>query len=191
MIADLDLTPTLIKKFGAKKRTIGRYSVSDLYAIQAGWITKENFLSPEPPDFEAVKRMWNGTITHDFIEGMLDREKCERKVVYPYKDIEVVGKADYLHNENELWDFKTSAKEMYEVKPWYRLQLLAYCSMFKRSRGIIYQPIIGDEKILLKFIGDVQRDDGEFERVLESLYKFHIRLVTYDYEQKNKQSPLI
>ena len=54
---DIDITEKLRDKFGPKKRTIGRYSVSDLYAIKAGWLTLETYLTPVPPDFEAIKKM--------------------------------------------------------------------------------------------------------------------------------------
>ena len=174
---DIDLTPELLKRYGEKRLTIGRYSVSGIYAIFAGWTKPEDFFIPSKNDFTGIKRMWAGTINHDFIESMLPKDKCEIKVEYKYKDIVIVGKADYLPNDDEVWDFKTSDTIMDKSKPWANHQIKMYCSMFKREQGLLFQPVINNEKFILKHIGTVKRDDEWFMGQCEKLYKFHEKLL--------------
>ena len=174
---DIDLTPKLLEKFGTKHNKIGRYSVSGIYAIFAGWTKPEDYFRVGYNDFVGIKRMWAGVINHDFIESLLEKEKCEIKVVYQYKDIEIVGKADYLPNEDEVWDFKTSDQVLDKAKPWAEHQIRFYCSMFKRKIGRLYQPILSGDRYILKHLGAVERDDSWFERECEKIYKFHQKLV--------------
>lgn len=174
---DIDLTPRLLEKFGTKTRKIGRYSVSDIYAILAGWTKPEHFFEPQMNDFIGIKRMWAGVINHDFIESLLEKEKCEQKIVYPYKDIEIVGKIDYLPNDEEVWDFKTSDEVMTALKPWSGHQLRMYCTMFNRKIGRIYQPILMNDRYVLKHLGMVERDDNWFREQCEKLYQFHLGLL--------------
>ena len=174
---DVDLTPRLIEKFGTKTRKIGRYSVSDIYAILAGWTKPEHFFEPQYNDFVGIKRMWAGVINHDFIESLLEKEKCEQKIVYKYRDIEIVGKIDYLPNEDEVWDFKTSDEVMTKMKKWSEHQIKFYCSMFNRKIGRIYQPILENNRYILKHMGTVGRDDIWFKGECEKLYRFHEKLI--------------
>lgn len=174
---DIDLTPKLIERFGTKTRRIGRYSVSDIYAILAGWTKPEHFFEPQINDFVGIKRMWSGVINHDFIESLLEKEKCEQKIVYKYKDIEIVGKIDYLPNDEEVWDFKTSDGVMDKMKPWSGHQIRMYCSMFNRKFGKIYQPVLSDNRYVLKHLGTVERNDFWFQGECEKLYSFHEKLV--------------
>lgn len=180
---DIDLTPHLIQKFGTKTRKIGRYSVSDIYAILAGWTKPEHFFEPQINDFVGIKRMWAGVINHDFIESLLEKDKCEQKVVYKYKDIEIVGKIDYLPNDEEVWDFKTSDSVANKAKPWALAQVKMYCSMFNRKIGRIYQPVLSNNRYILKHLGVVERSDIWFKNECEKLYQFHEQLVEM---QKNR-----
>lgn len=174
---DIDLTPRLIQKFGTKTRKIGRYSVSDIYAILAGWTKPEHFFEPQFNDFEGIKKMWAGVINHDFIESLLEKEKCEQKIVYKYKDIEIVGKIDYLPNDEEVWDFKTSDGVMEKAKPWALEQVKMYCTMFNRKTGRIYQPILSGNRYVLKHLGSVERSDDWFNDICRKLYCFHEKLI--------------
>lgn len=175
---DIDLTPKLSEKFGKKYRKVGRYSVSDLYAIQAKWLTPETWLHPEPVDFLGLTRMWNGIIVHEKIQMLYPKECCEVKVEYKYKDIILVGKCDYIPKDSEeIWDFKSSEKVMEKMKPWAQNQIKCYNSMFERRIGKIYQPIIKDDKLILKDCGTTERDDVWFEKQLEALYRFHEKVV--------------
>ena len=176
-IKDVDLTPRLIEKFGTKTHKIGRYSVSGLYAIFAGWTKPEHFFEPQTNDFDGIKRMWAGVINHDFIESLLEKDKCEQKVVYKYRDIEIVGKIDYMPDDKEIWDFKTSDKVMDQAKPWAKHQIKCYLSMFNREIGKLYQPILSGDKYVLKHLGTVERDDIWFKGECQKLYRFHEKLI--------------
>ena len=174
---DIDITQKLLDRYETKYTKVGRYSVSMLYAIKAGWVKPEDFVVTKKNDWVGILRMWSGVMNHNFIESLLEKDKCEQKVEYPYKDIVVVGKADYLPDEENVWDFKTSDHTMDKAKPWHNHQLKMYCTMFKRKFGHIYQPVIRDKSVVLKHLGTVQRNDEWFEKELESLYIFHLRVL--------------
>lgn len=175
---DIDLTPALNNKLGKKYRTVGRYSISDMYAMGAGWLTPETWLHPEPVDFTGLMRMLSGIISHEKIQMLYPKECCEVKVEYKYKDIVIVGKCDYLPKDSmEIWDFKTSDKIMKTMKPWAKHQIKMYCTLFDREVGVIYQPLVKDEKFLLKDIGRVERDDDWAMREIEKLYQFHLKVL--------------
>lgn len=177
MNKNIDLTHRLIEKFGKKTNKIGRYSVSGIYAIFAGWTKPEDYFREQYNDFEGIKRMWSGVINHDFIESLLEKDKCEIKVVHKYKDIEIVGKIDYMPNDKEIWDFKTSDKVMDKAKPWAKHQIKMYLSMFNREIGKLYQPVLDGDKYILKFLGEEFRSDEWFEEQCIKLYSFHEKLV--------------
>lgn len=184
-MADIDITPMLQNKLGKKYRKVGRYSVSDLYAIQARWLTPETWLHPEAPDFKGLMNMLNGIIVHEKVQMLYKKELCEIKVEYKYKDIVLVGKCDYLpENSMEIWDFKTSMQIMEKMKPWAKHQIKMYCTMFEREVGKIYQPQIRGQALVLKDCGTVDRDDEWFMKELEKLYQFHLK-VKQIYEQEN------
>ena len=187
-MADIDLTTRLNDKLGKKYRKVGRYSVSDLYAIKANWLTPELFLHPEPVDFIGLMRMLSGIIIHEKIQMLYPKECCEIKKVFKYKDIEIVGKCDYLPPDpsDEIWDFKTSDKIMDKMKPWAKDQIKCYCTMFEREWGVIYQPLIKDEHLFLRDLGRVQRDDMWFIKRCEELYRFHERVVALQKQEENK-----
>lgn len=184
-MADIDITPMLQNKLGKKYRKVGRYSVSDLYAIQARWLTPETWLHPEAPDFRGLLNMWNGIIVHEKIQMLYPTECCEIKVEYKYKDIVLVGKCDYLPKDSdELIDFKTSMQVIEKKKPWSIHQIKCYLTMFNRKIGILYQPIVKGEKIILKDVGQTERDDIWFEKQLEALYRFHERVVALQKQEE-------
>lgn len=177
-MADLDLTELLQNKLGKKYRKVGRYSVSDLYAIQARWLTPETWLHPEPVDFTGLMNMLSGIIIHEKVQMLYPKECCEIKMEFKYKDIVLVGKCDYLPKESEeIIDFKTSKQIIEKKKPWSAHQIKMYCTMFERRKGILYQPIIKNQKLILKDVGQVERDDVWFMKEVEKLYQFHLKVV--------------
>lgn len=187
---DIDITELLMNKLGKKTRRVGRYNCSDLYAIKAGWLTPEKFLEGETPDFTGLMRMLSGIVLHEKIQMLLDKDACEIKVEYPYKDIVLVGKADYLppDKSTEVWDFKTSEKIMVKAKPWGLHQIKLYCTMFEKETGRIYQPVIEPgEKFVLKDRGGVTRDDEWFEKEMEFLYGFHQEVLKLKNEREKKE----
>ncbi len=194
IIKDIDITDLLHNKLGKKRRKIGRYNCSDLYAIKAGWLTPEKFLMGEEVDFLGLMRMLSGIIIHEKIQMLLEKDACEVKVEYPYQDIVLVGKADYLppSEPNEVWDFKTSEKIMDKAKPWGLHQVKMYATMFDKEVGVIYQPVIvrdGDDgKIILRDKGRVDRDDLWFEKEMGMLYSFHEKVKKLEKYYKNENS---
>lgn len=176
---DLDLTPLLTKRFAPYPRTLGRYSVSDIWAILSrNWKgerykSAHEWLHQSPPDLEGMLRMYNGIIQHEQVQGMLAKEKCEVKKVLPYKNLSIVAKADYLPDDPEGWEFKTSAEPLDKSKKWHDWQGRFYCTMFDRPVWAILQPVIKDSKLMLREIGRVERDDEWVYERLEELLEFH------------------
>lgn len=173
-MSDINLTPKFKVKMNARPRVRGRFNSSELWFINNGRITPEEWLHPTDRSVKELLTMWAGTGTHSQLEDLLGKEHSEKKIEFVYKDIVLVGKADYLPpNKNEVWEFKTSIKLMDKAKPWHLNQVGLYTSMFQKSIGKIYQPVQDDNGIYLKDLGTVKRDDVWFFRELEKLYVFH------------------
>lgn len=174
---DINLTPKLQQKMSSRSRIRGRYNASEMYFIVNGLTTPEEWLNPSEKEVKEMITMWNGIGTHNQIQDLLGDEYCEIKREFVYRDIVLVGKADYLPpKKNEVWEIKTSEKRMKEMKPWHRLQTMLYCTMFEKEVGVIYQPVKNIEGIYLKEIGRVIRDDNWFQEELKKLYLFHLEI---------------
>lgn len=173
LLNHIDLTPDLTKRYKPYPRKIGRYSASEAWSIINGFTTPEKWLNPEPPDFKGMMNMWNGIQGHESVQGLLDKAKCEQKQVFEYGEIQLVGKADYLPNAQEVWEFKTSLEAMTSAKPWHIHQVKLYCTMFKRPVGLVLQPVTTKDKFLLRELGRVNRDDDWFQEQLDKLVAFH------------------
>lgn len=175
----IDLTDNLMKSMKSYPRTLGRYNASEMYAIFAGWTTPETWIKPEERTSFETKRMWKGIWGHNQIQSLLKAELCERKVVYEYKDIKLVAKADYLPDGeyiNQIWEFKTNDDVLDKSKPWQDHQAKLYTKLFDRDKTVILQPIETESQIMLKIIGEVKRDDVWFEKQMEKLYEFHLKV---------------
>ena len=177
---DIDLTPLLKKRFAPYPRTIGRFSVSDIWAIcntnRDGERYKgvEEWLHNPEPDLEGMMRMYNGIIQHEQVQFMLKKELCEVKVEYPYKGLTIVAKADYLPDDEEGgWEFKTSDKVLEKSKTWHDWQSKIYCTLYERPTWSILQPIVSEGKLVLREIGDVKRDDAWVHKQFDNLLDFH------------------
>lgn len=172
---DIDLTPALLKKMNSRPRVRGRYNSSELYFITNGSITPEQWLNQPAREPKEILKMWAGVGMHNQLEDLLGKEHSEKKVEFVYKDIILVGKADFMppHKPNEVWEFKTSDRKMEAAKPWHGFQVKLYCTMFNKEFGVIYQPVKNDDGIYLKHLGTFGRDDGWFESEIEKLYEFH------------------
>lgn len=175
---DIDLRPYLRKKMKTRPRVRGRYNSSELYAITHGWVTPEQWLNPSDKTMSELLVMWNGIGMHSQLEDLLGTEHSEKKKEYVYKDIVLVGKVDYMPPEfpDDIWEFKTSAKTMDQMKPWAEFQIKLYCSMFEKKRGHVFQPVKDANGIYLKCLGTVERDDRWFKEELVKLYEFHQRV---------------
>lgn len=172
---DIDLTPALKLKMASRTRTRGRYNSSELYAITHGWVTPEDWLHPKDKEVEDILNMWAGTGLHNQLEDLMGKKYSEEKKVFSYKDINLVGKVDFLppNNPNEVWEFKTSKNLMRTMKPWAEHQIKLYTTMFEKDIGKVYQPVQNKEGIFLKDIGTVNRDDRWFDLEMAKLYEFH------------------
>ncbi len=175
-MSDINLTNRLTAKMSARPRVIGRYNSSEAYFIINGMVTPKQWLHPEKKSVKECLTMWGGIGMHNQIQDLLGTEYCEEKKVYPYKNISVVGKVDFLppHKTDEIWEFKTSERKMKEAKPYHLHQVKMYCTMFERQKGVIYQPVQNDDGVYLKDLGSVERDDEWFIDQLEKLHDFHI-----------------
>lgn len=174
-----------MEKMVSYPRTRGRYSSSELYGILHGYITAETWINPKPKEPKDCLKMWNGTVTHKFIQDLLPQDLNEVKTTISYKGITLVAKADHLPSHvDEVWEFKTNDEELDVAKDGHKFQTKLYCSMFKRAEGKIYQPVQTSDGLYLKDVGTVKRDDSWAMEQMEKLYQFHLSVERL-YEQKN------
>jgi hypothetical protein len=187
---DIDLTPILMSKMKSYPRKRGRYNSSELYFINSGATTPEQWLNPSEKKPEEVMKMWNGIGVHNQLEDLLGRRFSERKKEVIYRGIVLVGKVDYepLQLPNEIWEFKSSSRKMSEPKEWHKHQTKLYLTMFGKDIGRVFQPVKNKEGIYLKHLGMVERDDKWFEAEMEKLYQFHLEVEKLWEEKLKKES---
>ncbi len=175
---DLDLTPLLMSKMKSYPRKRGRYNASELFAIDRGWTTPETWMRPKERTPEEVMRMWRGVLVHDHIQRLLPSDTNEIKKEYHWNGIVLVGKSDNLPKKpsNEVWEFKTSDQAFEKGKPWHLHQIRLYTTMFEREKGILFQPVSNEQGLFLKRIGEVERDDDWFQKQLQKLWIFHMKV---------------
>ena len=175
----IDLTPYFIESF-KRKRVIGRYSVTDLWAIIHGYLPPENYLEEESFKVSDIVKMINGTVKHKILEEFLIKDgwQIEIKKEFPYEDIVFVGKVDAINNK-EILEIKTSDKIIPVGKDWQKLQLKVYLTMFERESGCLVQPVYTNEKIYLKKIDEIKRDDEYVFNIFKKVKEFHNQLLNY------------
>ena len=174
-----DLTDSLLEKYQGRPKRIGRYSISDVWAIEKGYLTIEKFLKGEENDFTSCFRMWQGRAKHAQVQELLEGYDLESKKEYAHNDWTLVGKVDAWNNEHIL-EIKTSDTVLTKPKTWHEYQGKLYCTMFERDICYIVQPIVTGERIILKTLGQVERDDKWFIKRIEKLDAFHKELVHAD-----------
>jgi hypothetical protein len=176
-MANIDLTPILIEKYGKKTHKPGRYNASELYSLIHGhWLKPEDYLHTGYNDVPSILRMWMGIGGHEQIQSLFPAEECEIKKEWQVGDMTLVGKCDRLL-PGEVWEIKTSAKEMDKAKPWAEHQAKLYCTMFERPQARVLQPIVTEGKVVLKELAVVYRDDKWFEGELKKLAIFHRKVL--------------
>ena len=118
---DINLTQRLKSKMAPRSRVRNRYSSSEMYGIVNGWITPKQWFNPPEKNMKELLNMWNGTGMHNQLEELMGVDNSEKKIEYLYKNIVLVGKADFLpvHKPEEVWEFKTSENVMDQAKPWH------------------------------------------------------------------------
>ena len=191
----MDLTQRLLDLYACKKGQVGRYPVSSIWAICNGYKSVEDYFFGEPIEFDAAIRMSNGVWKHAQIQELLDTKifEIEKKIAWMPEtaDFEIVGKCDFIDKaENGLiYEIKTSEK-LLTMKPWHEWQGKIYCSLFKREKCFILQPLIDypikeRERLVLKTIGVTERDEIWFKSVVKKLTSFHKKLL--EFEEKYKK----
>lgn len=183
----IDLTPVLLKKFSGYPKKVGRYSVSDMWAILNGYLSVREYLLPKKVDSVQAFRMWQGVTKHNQVQEFLKEIgwECEVKREREIKGFEIVGKVDAI-NAGEILEIKTSEELMAKAKRWHLFQAKIYCSLFERPVAYIMQPVV-NSKVELKEIGCVKRDEEWFQEQMGLLEQFHEQLITYKHglEQSN------
>ena len=175
---DIDLTQKLRQKMAGRSRVRGRYNSSELYFINNGSVTPEQWMNSPERSMKEILTMWGGIGMHNQLENLLGKEHSEKKAEFVYKGIVLVGKADFMppHKTEQVWEFKTSERKMATSKPWHDHQVRLYCTMFDKKQGVVYQPLQNNDGLYLKHLKTVDRDDAWFESELEKLYQFHLRV---------------
>lgn len=203
----IDLTPKLLASMGGRQRKLGRYSASEIYKmITPGlpWgMPVGKFFDVEEITPENALRMSNGIMYHEMVQKHLDEKRNEIKreyyyygpgdprnfsrVIPPYPAkapklaeepmFTLVGKADHVPEDDSVWEIKTSDTVMTKSKPWQDHQAKLYCTMFEKSVGYVLQPLIDGNKLVLKEVGRVKRDDEWFAKEMAKLQNYHERLI--------------
>ena len=182
----IDLTDKFLSAAKSYPRKLGRYSCSQIYRmLEAGkipWgLPASKYFEPEPVDFDGALRMINGVQTHDLVQKYLPADKNEVKFEYEYKvgdetKFVLVGKVDHLPDDS-VWEIKSSEKEMSSSKEYQDHQARLYCTICDRPIAYILQPLIKNDRFILKEIGRVERDDEWFQSEMLRLLNYHERLI--------------
>lgn len=174
----IDLTKELLEELGEHKNKIGRYSCSQIWGMLNGYLKPEDYLKPEKKPLKEVLKMWSGTMKHEMVSKLLTRKGYEveqkKEMEMPENGFVIVGKCDAI-NPDEVVEIKTSDK-LLESKRWYEFQLKLYLTMFDRPKGKIFQPVFND-KLYLKELAVVERDDNWFNSQMLKLKDYHNKLL--------------
>lgn len=157
-----DLTKKLLE-LNKYERKPNRYNVSELYGLLNGYPQTK-------PTIQDIIRMANGTMKHKWLEQFAEGQTEVKKEI-DYDDFVLVGKCDELL-DNAVVEYKTSDKVMDKAKPWAVFQVRMYLSMFERPLGIIYQPVIKNNKFILKCLGTTHRNDDWYAEQIDKLKQY-------------------
>lgn len=174
----LDLTLALLQQFQPKERKLGRFNASDVWAIANGYLTAEEFFNPEKINIISAYKMWQGRWKHSQFQELLGQMgyQCELKKEHTEPRWILVGKVDAINSE-QILEIKTSEEILHKSKRWHDYQLKLYLTMFERPFGWIVQPIIKDNRLLLKHLSKVERDDDWFNEQMRILEIFFQKLI--------------
>lgn len=178
----INLTYALVRLYKNTKRKIGKYYVSDLWAIENGYLSPATYTLIEPTTKKDAYNKWSGKWKHLMVQELLQDIGFKTEVRREFKirkDILLVGRVDAMNNKY-IYEIKTSDEVMFKAKDWHIHQLKCYLSMFGVEKGYIVQPIIKNNSLLLKTIGIVKMDNEWFEQRLAILTKFHEEVLKYD-----------
>ena len=119
--------------------------------------------------------MWQGKSKHKQVQELLEGYVLEEKKEHVHNDWLLVGKAD-AYNEDHILEIKTGDTIKDKAKEWHEYQARIYCSMFERPICYIVQPVVKSERIILKTIGEIKRNDNWLQKRLEIIDGFHKEL---------------
>lgn len=171
----IDLTETLVEYINQDRRTkkVGRYNVSDFWAITNGYLAPEQYTEIEILTFINAFRIWQGITKHEQIAPLLEAKgyKTEVKKEYERDGITLVGKVDGIGKE--IIEVKTSASLMDKAKRWHEYQVKCYLTMFEKDEGLVVQPAYNNNRLFLKVLSKVKRNDRWFDQQWKKLLEFH------------------
>lgn len=178
----ISLDSALQEYHKSREKRVGRYSISSLWAMTNGYLPPEQYLEEEHKSTEDIIRIAKGIMWHNYLEQVLPysgwkTNQQELKIEYPYKDFTLVGIPDGIKNDFVL-EIKTSDERIEQVKPWHRLQVRAYLTLFNKKTGIVVQPEFKKNTAYLRVVGTVRRDDDWFfNKLLPQVEEYHQKLV--------------
>jgi len=159
---EIDLTEALQHSFESDyQRPPNRISVSAVYGLLESW-------EDRPPDLLGMIRMTEGRAKHKMIQELLPQYQHEVKIEYPFGNLVLVGKADCV-GEDHILEIKTSRELKDKAKEWEVCQAKLYCSLFEKPECWICQPCFTGEKLYLKILRRVKRNEDWFKETLQTL----------------------
>jgi len=189
----IDLKPAIMEEIeeNQRDREVGRYRVSEIYALLNNWTPPKEYLLREKIDFINAYQMWRGTGKHKDIEGLMKRLGYEVEVPIEKKvgEMTISGRCDFT-SKDFIGDLKTGLELIGASKKWQDFQVKMYCSLFEKQYGYIVEAIEKTDYIpnkanrltikvvdcYLKVIGVVEKDDKWFDEQMVLLEKYHNKL---------------
>jgi hypothetical protein len=181
----IDLSPAFKQQFSPKQRKVGRYSVSDIWAMLNDYLPPQDYLKLEEYSVTAEINKWQGTTKHREIQALWlllnPEDEVEKKVEKKIGDFIVVGKADIIH-KNVVLEIKTSMDLLFVSKRWHDYQLQWYLNLFEKDKGYIAQPTIKTlhnkpVAVELSILKTIYHNPTFFEREVEKLTEYHNQLL--------------
>jgi hypothetical protein len=141
---EIKLEKAFLELYKPKQRTVGKYYVSDLWAMTSGYLPPEKFLALEPFNLGSQINCHMGIEKHESVQKLLQviypKGVAEERVEKKFGDFVIVGKADFIEND-VIIEIKTSFDLMPDSKPWQDYQLKWYLELFRKERGYVVQPV--------------------------------------------------
>jgi hypothetical protein len=209
----IDLTEKFLEDSKGYQQKLGRYSSSSIYKMLnhafLPWGTPPTkYFDIEEPTIVGAMRMKQGTQSHELVQKYLPQNRNEIKFEYAYYGdgdprncskivppypakaeplaeepiFIVVGKVDHLHDDYVI-EIKTSTDVFKASKDYHDLQSKLYCTICERPSTYIVQPLVSSNRLVLKEIGVVDRDDEWFASEMRKLNNYHERLVLIQQER--------
>jgi CRISPR/Cas system-associated exonuclease Cas4 (RecB family) len=166
----IDLTNYLIEP--KKERKLNRFSCSEIYYLINGYTPIKEYIEGKKRKVEEYWDMTLGKIKHQWIQECLKNDyHVELKKEIKIDEIEIVGMADLLTKDYGI-EIKTGKLRDKSTKA-HEHQAKLYCTLFEVPKFYIVQPVISNDKAILKEIGIVYRDDKWFANQVSKIKKIY------------------